>query len=80
MKTAQERGYQELKLDTLAHLETAIALYKSFGFESSRANGNHPYPGLVCLERRCRTSKRKAARLMQRRFSQFKTILLVCQH
>ncbi len=49
MKTAEERGYQELKLDTLAHLETAIALYKSFGFESIPRYGNHPYPGLVCL-------------------------------
>jgi ribosomal protein S18 acetylase RimI-like enzyme len=49
LKTAEERGYQELKLDTLAHLETAISLYKSFGFEPIARYGNHPYPNLVCL-------------------------------
>ena len=49
IKIAAERGYEELKLDTLGHLETAIALYKSFGFEPIPRYGNHPYPDLVCL-------------------------------
>jgi ribosomal protein S18 acetylase RimI-like enzyme len=49
MKIAEERGYEELKLDTLGHLTAAIALYQSFGFESIPRYGNHPYPDLVCL-------------------------------
>jgi putative acetyltransferase len=49
LKTAQERGYEELKLDTLADLEPAIALYKAFGFEPIEPYGSHPYPDLVCL-------------------------------
>jgi GNAT superfamily N-acetyltransferase len=46
---AKELGYSELKLDTLAQLEGAIALYKSFGFVPIPPYGSHPYPGLVIL-------------------------------
>ncbi|SRR5438874_5513600 len=55
LKTAEQRGYEELKLDTLAHLETAIALYKSFGFAPIPRYGNHPYPDLVCLGKTLRS-------------------------
>ena len=49
LNTAKERGYREIKLDTLSEMESAIALYKSFGFEPIPPYGSHPYPGLVTL-------------------------------
>src|ERR1700761_8358010 len=49
LKTARERGYPEIKLDTLPEMESAIALYKSFGFAPIAPYGSHPYPGLVTL-------------------------------
>jgi len=49
LTTARERGYRQVKLDTLSHLKEAIALYTSFGFKPIPLYGNHPYPELVCL-------------------------------
>lgn len=49
LEIAVERGYAEVKLDTLPQMEAAIALYKSFGFAPVPAYGSHPYPGLVTL-------------------------------
>lgn len=49
LKTARERGYREIKLDTLPEMAGAIALYKSFGFAPIPPYGSHPYPGLVSL-------------------------------
>jgi len=49
LATARERGYREVKLDTLPSMEGAIALYRSFGFVSVPPYGSHPYPGLVTL-------------------------------
>ena len=49
LKLAQDRGYREVKLDTLAEMTPAIALYKSFGFAPIPPYGSHPYPGLVTL-------------------------------
>jgi putative acetyltransferase len=49
LKTAVERGYREVKLDTLPQMQGAIALYKSFGFAPIAPYGSHPYPGLVSL-------------------------------
>ncbi|HVW74745.1 MAG TPA: GNAT family N-acetyltransferase [Rhizomicrobium sp.] len=49
LKTAIERGYREIKLDTLPDMEGAIALYKSLGFAPIAPYGSHPYPGLVTL-------------------------------
>jgi GNAT superfamily N-acetyltransferase len=49
IETARRRGYRELKLDTLDHMQAAIALYRSFGFAPIPAYGSHPYAGLVCL-------------------------------
>jgi len=46
---ARERGYREIKLDTLPEMENAIALYRSFGFAPIPPYGSHPYPGLVTL-------------------------------
>ena len=52
LTTAAERGYEEVKLYTLADLKAAIALYTAFGFEPIAPYGSHPYPDLVCLGRR----------------------------
>ena len=49
LNTALERGYREVKLDTLPDMTGAIALYKSFGFAPIPPYGSHPYPGLVTL-------------------------------
>jgi ribosomal protein S18 acetylase RimI-like enzyme len=49
LKVARERGYREVKLDSLASMEAAVALYKSFGFTPVPPYGSHPYPGLVTL-------------------------------
>lgn len=49
LEIANERGYAEVKLDTLPHMQAAIALYRSFGFVDVPAYGSHPYPGLVTL-------------------------------
>ena len=47
--TAKQRGYGEIKLDTLPDMAAAIALYQSFGFAPIPPYGSHPYPGLVTL-------------------------------
>jgi GNAT superfamily N-acetyltransferase len=47
--TARQLGYGEIKLDTLAGMEGAIALYKRNGFAPIPPYGSHPYPGLVTL-------------------------------
>ena len=49
LKLAESRGYREVKLDTLAEMAPAIALYRSFGFAPIPPYGSHPYPGLVTL-------------------------------
>jgi GNAT superfamily N-acetyltransferase len=54
LNTAGERGYDEVKLDTLVHLTEAIALYTGFGFGPIAPYGSHPYPDLVCLGRSLR--------------------------
>ena len=50
--TAQQAGYDEIKLDTLPEMEGAIALYKASGFVPIPPYGSHPYPGLVTLGRK----------------------------
>ena len=49
LQIARGHGYREVKLDTLAEMAPAIALYKSFGFRPIPPYGSHPYPGLVTL-------------------------------
>jgi ribosomal protein S18 acetylase RimI-like enzyme len=49
IQEAQRLEYRELKLDTLPHLQAAIALYRRAGFEAIALYGSHEYPGLICL-------------------------------
>lgn len=51
IEEARRLGYCQMKLDTLKHMQAAIALYRSFGFTPVPPYGSHPYPGLVCLGR-----------------------------
>lgn len=51
LDVARERGYREVKLDTLPKMQAAIALYKANGFAPIAPYGSHPYPGLVTLGR-----------------------------
>jgi GNAT superfamily N-acetyltransferase len=49
---AQELGYAEMKLDTLAGMAEAFALYKRFGFIEIPAYYHNPVPGTVYLGKR----------------------------
>jgi ribosomal protein S18 acetylase RimI-like enzyme len=48
-QVARERGYAQVKLDTLPQMQSAIALYRSAGFAPIAPYGSHAYPGLVCF-------------------------------
>jgi GNAT superfamily N-acetyltransferase len=48
---AEELGYAEMKLDTLAGMQEAFALYKRFGFTEIPAYYHNPVPGTVYLGR-----------------------------
>ena len=49
IQKARALGYAEIKLDTLAQMQGAIALYRKCGFSPIASYGSHPYPGLLCL-------------------------------
>jgi GNAT superfamily N-acetyltransferase len=49
---AEELGYAEMKLDTLAGMAEAFALYKRFGFIEIPAYYHNPVPGTVYLGKR----------------------------
>ena len=51
LKEATRLGYREIKLDTLPHMTSAIALYRSFGFTPIAPYGSFPYPDLLCFGR-----------------------------
>jgi GNAT superfamily N-acetyltransferase len=47
LREAAHRGYREVKLDTLAKLTEAQALYRSFGFIPVEPFRSNPYPGIL---------------------------------
>ena len=47
---AAQMGYTTLRLDTLASMKEAIALYRSLGFKNSRAYCYNPCAGAVYLQ------------------------------
>ena len=42
LNAAEQFGYREVKLDTLARLTNAVQLYRSFGFEEIRPYNENP--------------------------------------
>jgi putative acetyltransferase len=49
---ANNRGYEFMRLDTLATMQSAIKLYKGYGFYEIPAYTYNPIPGAVYLELR----------------------------
>jgi ribosomal protein S18 acetylase RimI-like enzyme len=45
IRSAQELGYAEMRLDTLPTLAEALALYRRFGFIEIPAYYHNPVPG-----------------------------------
>ena len=64
---AQELGYAQMKLDTLAGMAEAFALYKRFGFLKIPAYYHNPVPGTVYLGKRL--TPRGASSELRRRTS-----------
>ena len=47
---ARQAGYLRMRLDTLASMHAAQALYRAFGFHPIPPYGQHPVPGTVFME------------------------------
>jgi GNAT superfamily N-acetyltransferase len=54
ISAAEALGYAEMKLDTLPWMDSAMALYKQFGFAEIAAYYNNPVPGTRYLGRQLR--------------------------
>jgi ribosomal protein S18 acetylase RimI-like enzyme len=54
ISAAEALGYAEMKLDTLPWMESAMALYKQFGFAEIAPYYNNPVPGTRYLGRQLR--------------------------
>lgn len=50
IKCARANGYQKMKLDTVAKLKAAIALYRDLGFVDCEKYCENPQPDVVYME------------------------------
>lgn len=51
IRLAANDGYKEMVLDTIKPLESAIYLYKKFGFTETEAYYNNPMPDVVYMKK-----------------------------
>lgn len=49
LKSACEKNYKRMRLDTLTRLQAAINLYENYGCSNITAYYNHPLPGVVYM-------------------------------
>ena len=52
LKSAANFGFEEMKLDSLEKLQSAINLYKKFGFTVAEAYYSNPLPDVVYMEKK----------------------------
>jgi GNAT superfamily N-acetyltransferase len=50
IQAAIDRSYKSIRLDTLPHLHTAIAMYRRMGFREIAPYNNNPVPGVLYME------------------------------
>jgi putative acetyltransferase len=51
LSSAKERNYKRMRLDTFSKLESAVHLYKKYGFENISSYYNNPLTGVVYMEK-----------------------------
>jgi GNAT superfamily N-acetyltransferase len=57
IEAAEDLGYAEMKLDTMPWLDSAIALYRQFGFAEIAAYYDNPVPGVRYFGKRLTPKK-----------------------
>src|SRR5262245_25434664 len=51
LNSAKERNYEKMRLDTFDKLQSAVHLYKQFGFQNISPYYNNPLQGVVYMEK-----------------------------
>lgn len=51
LSSAKQKDYQRMRLDTFLKLESAIYLYRQFGFVNISAYYNNPLPGVLYMDK-----------------------------
>lgn len=51
LSSAKQKDYQRMRLDTFLKLESAVYLYRQFGFVNISAYYNNPLPGVLYMDK-----------------------------